>query len=356
MLYIINLFFGCWYLRWVRIDRWGDLWKFLPIIIMWTVIAGGQYYIGADYPMYFSYFNHYSGAPDSRFEWLFAAITDWTIKAGFYGQGPFFVFAFLNACILFAAGKTAKLQHWGIYYLLILTVAVIFNNQMNAVRQTTGVCLCFWAFLEFYERKWVGVILILIASGFHTSCLLCLVFVWIKPISDLGGKYPILLLVLSFGSAFIDNATQDFNNWLLSNMPAYFKENTHYGEAYEDSEYGHETSIIYRISKLLLIPLYWKSLMLVEKQLLTSRERNLFNLGFVSFFLRNILIVNTLTGRLSYYFWLPSIFPIYYLAVYYWQRKQWVNFFIVTAWCSATYFIKIAVGTMNYGTTFIYFR
>lgn len=356
MLYLINIAFSCFYLRWVKINRWTELWKMLPVIMLWTLIAGGQWMIGADFPMYYHYFNHPRGIQYTRFEWLFARITDITIKCGYHGQGPFFVFAFINACLVFAAGQAAKVRHWGIYYVMIVAVAVLFNNQMNAVRQATAVGLCSWAFIEFYNRKLLGVILVVIGSLFHFSCLVCLVFYWIEPITRIGGKFPRWLLILSVGCVFIENATEGLNNWLLAHLPDFIADNTHYDEAYVDSQYSHSTSMIYRMAKLFMIPLYWKSLMLVKKGLLTDWEKKLFDFGFVAFFLRNLLIVNTLTGRFSYYFWLASIFPIYYLAVYYWQRKQWINFAIVNAWVLVPYFAKIAVGTVNYGTTFIYFR
>lgn len=356
MLYIINILFGCFYLNFVKIEKWHDLWKISPIILLWTIIAGGQYHIGADYPLYFSYFNHFIGAPESRFEWLFAFITDLTIKAGFWGQGPFFVFAFINIVLIFAAGKIAKISNWGIYYLLIITVAVIFNNQLNAVRQTAAVCLCFIAFLEFYDKKWIGVLFILIGMGFHTSVVLCLPFFFIKKVTDFTSKFPLALLIISFVSAFIDSATSDFNNYLLSIMPDYLKENTHYAEAYENSEYSHSTSFIYRASKIILIPLYWKSLMLIKKGCLTKYETDLFNLGFFAFMMRNLLLLNTLTGRLSFYFWIPSIFPLYYLMRHYWQNKKFLPFIIITAWLIMPYITKIIVGTQNYADSFIFFN
>ncbi len=356
MLYIINILFGCFYLHFVRIDKLSELWKVIPIVLLWTIIAGGQYNVGADYPLYFSYFNHYFGVPNSRFEWLFAAVTDATIKLGFLGQGPFFVFSFINIVLIFVAGKIANIRHWGIYYLLIITVATVFNNQLNAVRQTIAVCLCFIAFLEFYERKWIGILLILLGMGFHTSVILCLPFFFLKRITDFTAKCPIMLLIISFVSAFIDSATGDFNNYLLQIMPDYLKENTHYAEAYEDSEYSHSTSFIYRAAKLILIPLYWKSLMLIKRNCLTKYEQNLFNLGFFAFMMRNLLLLNTLTGRISYYFWIPSIFPLYYLMRYYWQRKEYLPYIIIVAWLVVPYITKIIVGTQNYADRFIYFN
>ena len=70
--------------------------------------------------------------------------------------------------------------------------------------------------------------------------------------------------------------------------------------------------------------------------------------------LRNVLLLNTLTGRFSYYFWIPAIFPIYYLMRYYWNKRQVVPFIIIVLWCLVPYVAKIIVGTQNYGITFLW--
>lgn len=356
MLYFLNIILGCFYLSFVKIMKWKDLWKLTPIMLLWAFIAGGQDNIGADYPAYYHYFNHIFGAPETRFEWLFTEISDFTIKCGFYGQGPFYIFAFINILLIFIGAKVAKISNWGIFYFLIITAATIFNNQMNAVRQTGAVALCFIAFIEFYDKKWLGIALILLAAGFHYSVLVCLPFFLLKQITDFTKNYPISLLLISFVSAFIDGATQDFNNYLLDIMPEAFTENTHYDEAYKDSVFNESTNIIYRLSKVIMIPLYWKSLMLIKKNYLNEHETNLFNLGFLSFMLRNLLLLNQLTGRISYYFWIPSIFPLYYLMRYYWQNRDFIPFIIITAWLIIPYIIKIIVGTQNYADSFIYFK
>lgn len=355
MLYILNIVIGCLYLSLIKISKWSELWKLLPIVLLWTLIAGAQDNVGADYPMYFSYFNHYTGVPNSRFEWMFALFSDWTIKLGFPGQGPFFTFAFINIVLLFIGGKVAKINHWALYYFLIITIATIFNNQMNGLRQATAVCLSFIAFLKFYDQKILAVILIIIAAGFHQSVLVCLPFIFIEPITNFTKRYPITLLIISFVSAFIDSATTDFNNQLLNLLPEWINENNHYKDAYTDSEYSHSTGLIYRISKIIFIPLYWKALYLIKSDKLTEFETKLFHFGFLSFMLRNLLLLNTLTGRLSFYFWIPSIFPLYYLMRDYWIKKDWIPFIVIVLWCVVPYIAKLVVGTLNYAHRFIYF-
>lgn len=354
MLYIINIVFSCIYLSFIRIRSWRDIVKVLPVILLWSVIAGGQDNIGVDYPMYLSYFNNPSDAAEDRFEWLFAVISGMSARIGLNGQWLFFIFAFINIVLLFIGGRMARIKHWAIYYFLIITVAVIFNNQMNALRQTTAVCFCFMAFIAFFENKMLGIALLAAAMGFHLSAIICFAFLWIRPILKFTSRFPLALLAIAFISGFIDTATQEFNNSLLELIPDFMADDVRYVEAYTDSEYSHSTDMIYRLSKIIQIPLYWKSLMLLKKNVLTRQETNLFNLGFLSFALRNLLLINTLVGRLSYYFWIPSLFPLYYLMRYYWIRKQYIAFTIIVLWCIVPYIAKIIVGTQNYGSTYIW--
>lgn len=354
MPYILNILFCCFYLSFVRINHWRDLLKALPVMLIWTVIAGAQVNIGADYPLYINYFDHRECVPETRFEPLFALITDLSIKIGWYKHGPFFVFAFINVLLVFIGGKMAQVRRWAIYYFLIITVAVIFNNQMNAVRQATAVGISFLAIIAFYRNKLLGIALVLLAMGFHYSALICIMGLWIKPITNFTSRFPLTLLLIAFASAFIEGATQNLNNWLLNQIPDFLAEEVHYQEAYTDSEYSHSTNFIYRAAKIIQIPLYWKSLILIKKNELSDWEKDLFHLGFLAFMLRNVLLLNTLTGRFSYYFWIPAIFPIYYLMRYYWNKRQVVPFIIIVLWCLVPYVAKIIVGTQNYGITFLW--
>jgi len=356
MLYVLNLLFSCVYLRYIQEKK--SLFRFFikvsPVLFLWTLIIGGQYYIGADYIQYYGYF--LNPDIDSRFEPIFTIISHILYDYGFRGQTPFFFFALLNAIIIFIAAFRLEIKNWAIFYFLLVTVSTFFNNQMNGIRQCIAVTFVFWGFVELYKSKITGSLLIIIAAGFHYSALVCLLFLLLEKTTNIATRLPRILLLLTIAATFIPS-NDLLNAQILHYLPDSVVEQTPYEAMYENNDNTSASmGIIYKISKLLLVPVYWYALRLLKTDVLTEKETLFFKFGLLSFALRCVLLINNLIGRFSYYFWIPSIIPIYYLAVYFWKRKNIVALLLLLGYCSIAYFVKIALGQNEYKSSFIYFQ
>lgn len=353
MLYIFNIVFGCFYLQFCRVEKWSDLWKVFPVVLIWTLIAGAQVRVGVDYPQYLRYFSHpYHWHVE--FEPLFASATETLFEHGIKGQAFFFVYAFITACFIFAGAYAARIKNWGTFYLLLITVSTIFNGQMNGLRQCVAVSVAFWGTMEMYSRRKLGLLLVFISGFIHTSSFACILFYWIVPVTNITQRYSKTLLILAAASCFVTSGGVLLNNFLLGIVPSSMMENTHY-MIYADSDMGRSGKLIYRMSKAVLMPMYWWALSIRKDDILDRHQQRLFDLGILSYFMRNVLMVNQLLGRMSYYFWIPSIFPIYYLASYYWSKANYTKFAIVVLFSSSIYFFKVIVQSEGYAHRFLYF-
>lgn len=355
MIYIFNILFSCMYLSLVKEKKLATfLVKISPIIILWVIIIGGQSDIGADYKNYLEFFinPHY----ETRYEPLFSWLSRFIYDLGFVGQGQFFIYALINAVIIFIASHKLGIKNWCIFYFLLITVSTFFNNQMNGIRQCTAVAFVYWAFVEFYSKKVRGIPLIAIATGFHYSAILCICFAYIKRITLFLTKYPKILLIASCLIALIP-ADDYINRTMIELLPDAVREETHYERAYSENEGLNETTgIIYKLSKLLLLPLYFYSLRLFIDDSLSDKEKFFVRFGILSYCLRCALLINNLIGRFTYYFWIPSILPIYYLASDYWKKQKYIKLLFLIIYSSAIYFIKVFMGTAEYKSSFIYFQ
>lgn len=326
----------------------------MPVILLWVFIVGGQFEIGQDYGNYLSFFSH--PHYETRFEPFFTGVSRFAYKIGIVRQGQFYIYAFINAVLIFVASHKLGVKHWGLFYFLLVTVSTFFNNQMNTVRQCTAVAFVYWAFVEMYDRKLKGISILALGMGFHYSAIACIIFTYIKKITLILTKYPKILLI---GSCLISLIPSDdyINQSIIGFLPEDIMEETHYESMYSnDDTTSASTGVIYKLSKLLLLPLYLYSLRILRYGELTDKEKLFFRFGILSYSLRCALLINNLIGRFSSYFWIPSIIPIYYLCVNLYKRKRHPEFAFTLIYASIIYFIKVFMGTAEYKSSFIYFQ
>lgn len=356
MLYIIFLLFSCFYLSQTDENRscLKLLLKVSPVILLWVVIIGGQFEIGADYNNYLSYFNNPNF--EMRFEPLFVKVTRLFYNFGFKGQDLFFIYAAINAIIIFIASYRLGIRHWAIFIFLLVTVSTFFNNQMNGIRQCTAVTFIYWAFVELYYSKMKGVALIFLATGIHYSSLVNIVFLFFKRITNILTKSPKLLLILTLFISLIPTDST-INNVIIESLPDKVAEETEYERMYLDNEEMSEgLDWMIKISKIILIPIYWWCLRLLREDYLSPKERMFFKFGLLSYSLRCILLVNQLISRFSYFFWIPSIMPIYYYCSHLQDKNRKNEMILILLYCSLIFFIKVAMGIGEYKSSFIYFN
>lgn len=346
MVYIINLLFSCIYLSLIRGKTLKSyLIKCIPVILIWTIIVGGQKDVGTDYPVYLAFFEY----PAFVYEPIFCGITLFLFENGLKGQDFFFLYACITALVFFIAAYSYKLKKIWLLYFLMVVVATFFNAQMNGLRQCVAVPLVFGAFHEFFESnsKWKGAILIVIAAGFHYSALIGIFFIFMDRFLNLTKKVPRILLLLCCVAPFI-TLGEGITEKILSYLPRGVVAMSRLSNYMNSQNADQELALIFRLSKLYFIPLYWWCVSVYKKMNLSEYEDRLFWLGILSFFLKNILLVNVFIGRFGYYFWLPSIFPLYFIIRYYQGKKDYGYSVLIMLYCCFIYFYKVIAGTQGY--------
>ena len=347
MIYVIYLFYSFFVFKFVDVrNTISYIVGAVFVAVPWVVIIGGQYNVGADYFPYLYYFS--SPTTAGRFEPLFAFTSVFLYDIGLVGQYQFLFFAFVNALCFFIAIKKLNISRVMLFFFLFVTVSTLFNNQMNGIRQCVATFIVFMAFIEFYDSKIIAVLLIFLAAGFHYSALVCLPFFFFREIVLFTTKKPRLLLLLTLIVTLLPLG-EVANQYIFAHMPDFIREETSYMAMYEGNDYVNEqVGLHYKLSKLLLLPIYYISLDLLNKNYLTDKERIFFLFGLLAFSLRCILLMNNLVGRFSYYFWLPSILPIYYYVKYLLDNKLQLKAVACLAYSSMAYFIKVIMAVNEY--------
>ena len=354
--YLFNLAFCCLLLYYYRDGNRDSRILFLyPVFLVWTIIIGGQYSVGTDYPTYLEYFS--SENTIQRFEPIFQFLKDFFYSIGLRGQAMFFVFAFINVWAIFKAFKKFDLGQYALLYFLLVTISSFFNNQMNLVRQATAGAFVFWAFAEAFDgnvKK--SVVLDVIAMGFHYSAVVVLPFLLFRKLTFFLTKWPKTLLVITLISLFFSmTLAQYINTFLFDMLPNFIKQYTYYSvlrsSSYATNVYGFSNVL----PKVILIPLYWLSIGLLDGDELNEKEKFLLRFGILSYALRCIMNITMIISRFALYFWLPSIIPLYFLILHYYNRKENIYAYAIVAYCLLPYIAKVFMGKGEYAYHFFLF-
>lgn len=315
---------------------------FTPAIIVWTIVVGGQYYVGTDYPVYLNYFER----PSPAYEPIFCYLTIYLYEHGIKGQYIFFVFAFINAFFIFIACRKIRLSNYALFFFLLVSVSTFFNSQMNGIRQCSAVSIIFLAIAVMKDSKKFSAILIILATGIHYSALACLPLLMYERYLYKITAAPKILITITCFMPFVA-VDENFTNQLLSCLPSEIVSGTRLA-LYQDTDAGEvRLGFIYRVSKLYFVPLYWWSTILLKNNVLNEKEMYLYKLGLFSYFVKSVLLVNLFFNRFSYYFWIPAIFPVYFLARYIQKRNQSL-YALIILYCSFIYFYKVISETQGY--------
>ena len=347
MIYIAYLLYSYFIFKFVDVRNTLSYFVGATLVsIPWIVIVGGQYNVGADYFPYFYFFSNPTTV--GRFEPIFTYTSVFLYNIGVTGQFQFFFFAFVNALCFFIAVRKLNISRLMLFFFLFVTISALFNKQMNGIRQCVATFIVFWAFVEFYDAKLTAVLLIILAAGFHYSALVCLPFFFFKEIVLFATQKPRLLLLLTLIITLLPLGEVS-NRYLFAYLPDFIREETSYITMYEGNDYVYEqVGLQFKLSKLLLLPVYYLSLDLLKRDYLTDKEQLFFLFGLLAFSLRCVLLMNNLVGRFSYYFWLPSILPIYYYVKYLLDNKFQLKAVACLVYSSIIYFIKVIMAVNEY--------
>ena len=85
---------------------------------------------------------------------------------------------------------------------------------------------------------------------------------------------------------------------------------------YVEKDYFSIISLENKITKLIYFPYICESIFLLKK-LRSSIQREMLNIGIISYIIKTTCLVTTVTNRIGEYFNILALFPIYYLIIYY---------------------------------------
>lgn len=167
---------------------------FIPYLIL-IFITGFRYNVGTDYNGYVFNFNYLMNNDIPRIEYSFKFIVKVAHLMGFNQQFIFFVYAAITYVFIFLSVKyfdrVAKYRH----IITLFVLQYFLFNGFNTVRQMVAVAIFFYAIRFIVNKNLIRYIIwILIASFFHKSAAICLIFYFIL---NLNIKKIALILMVS---------------------------------------------------------------------------------------------------------------------------------------------------------------
>ena len=344
MIYITNALLSTIYFYNLRKLKKVTYLYFMPILLLWTVIIGGQYDVGTDYFMYRMIFEN-SNKLYLYFikkEYLFYY---YVIFLKYLSNNPQFFFMmtgliqnFLLVIIIkkLIKKKVLEIKYTYIFILIYLTAITVFYNQMNGLRQYFNIYLFSLGIIYMLNRKKIKYCLInLIAIFIHRSSYLLLPFYliysyFIKKNNKKYFYFIILLVGLIISLIDIKNILEII---VLKYTPKF--------SGYFLTERIQEVSLEKKIVKYVYLPFYFCAINLIEKR--KGKVKEMIKIGVIGYSIRiavsNISIVN----RIGEYFIILSIFPIYYL-IEEWlkQRKNFLLLILIGMICGI-FFLKVTI-------------
>lgn len=366
MIYLLFLLFSCLYLSHLYKYRILSSWQlyiyFLPIILFWVLLIGGQYDVGTDYFDYLRIFNgdlYY--IEENRGEFVFAALVRFCNACGIYGQGVFFIISFIWILLLInIMSYSVDRRFYYIFFFVFIVFPGILHNQMNGIRQYCAIYLFTIAVCCFLKKRYRFMILFVFLMSFcHLSSIfICVIFTiallflnnlvrnpkWLYFIVIIS-----LILNMSLSTDTISNILNHFSN--ISEIKTY-------STSYMNTGRITQAGLIANLTKYLYVPIIVYAIHLYTKMELNDNEKKLFVIGICGFCFKLSLISITIVYRLGQYFDILMCIPIIYMLIYFrTQRKQKIHFNITTLYLLVPYTFKVtafAIGEYQYHSFFFH--
>jgi hypothetical protein len=323
-----------------------------PILFLWVIICGGQYNVGTDYFAYLGVFNGDISYYFRKGEYLFYFLVKYCNYLGLRGQSLFFIFYGIGFLFLFLFLKKLQIKYIFIYIILYITVANVFNNQLNTLRQCIAIYIGTYGIILYLENKKIySIALVVFASLIHTIAITFFIIYIICLFYNQKRIFYYLLLTSSF---FLGIGFKLEWLGLLVNMdflpPVYVN--------YIKGDRITQMRLIFLLSKYIFLPFYILSIKLVGKKYLTKIESKLFFIGFASFCLRLVFLNMAIVSRITYTFILLSIFPLYFYFRETLRKNCYFIFPVSMFFLFLLYFYKIVVPQpeVDYSYQSIFFR
>lgn len=343
MVYFINLIYSTLYFYFIRKIKKIDIVSCSPIIIIWSIIIGGQYNVGTDYFSYLRIFNNesYLELYFRKKEYIFYYLIRMLKFFVQNGQILFLTLGIIeNILFIMIIKKLLRLKilknkYIYIFIYLFLTYGTIFYNQMNGLRQFFNIYLFFFMILFAIEKKYVIYnFIFFIGLNMHRSLILVypFYFIYLFLKKKITKKILILGIVAVFMINFID--IEKYITEIVSYIPRY----SHYIE----SSFFNLSPLKEKIIKLLYIPFIIESIFLIEK-IQNPLQREILKIGIISYIIKIGCLVIPITNRVGEYFTLLSLFPIYFLIIYYIKNNNRLKLVGLLGIITLIYILKIFI-------------
>lgn len=351
MIYVLFLLISCLYFSYLK--RYRCIFSFrkfllysLPFIIFWGLLIGGQYGVGTDY---FSYIRYFSGADLSYFESkgdvFFVEFIKLCNSIGIWGQGIFFVLAFISVIILlYVIHKVVGSKYAFLFLFIFIVFSGTFHNQMNGVRQYCAVYLFSIGMCLWLQKKYLlAIVFFSIMSFVHSSSIaVLLIFLFLNRAWGFIAKRHILVLIV-FAAFFVSLLNL---NVLLQKVIPFFDQ---YAVYYNSGRIeGEEVSKLVMVTKYIYIPVLLYSIYLYPRMQLNTMQQKCFVLGVCGYAFKISILSLFIVNRMGQYFEILMCIPMVFLLIY--IKRQGIRytylylmlilFFFIPYALKVTYFAK----------------
>lgn len=346
MIYLLFVFICCGYLAYLRRFQKLNFEKTLmyasPVMFLWCLLIGGQYNVGTDYFSYLELFvtGDMFYVENLRGEYGFSYFVKMCHKLGIYGQGIFFVIAFIWALIfIYVAYKLVGSKYLYLYLFVYIVFTGGFNNQMNGIRQYFAIYILVLAFAFLWNRCFAkALLLFILAPLFHQTAVIPILLGLFCYFVISGFKsqlilYSIILMGFSVGLLISDETISYF-------LP--------YFEQYSDyltRGAVEEQKVILLITKYIYIPLFLGGIYLFPKMNLMDFHKRLFVFGLCGYALKLSTVSLALVSRLGLYLEFFSCIPLIYLLLYLKNTRKNVAYGFSIVYLLLPYSMKVLIST-----------
>lgn len=355
MIYLCFLFFSCLYLS--KLYRYKSLSSkqmyiyFLPIILFWSILIGGQYDVGTDY---FAYLNIFNGdlfyITEKRGEYAFAAFVRLCNAIGIYGQGIFFILSVMWIILLIRIiSYVSDSRYIYLFFFVFIVFSGIFHNQMNGLRQYCAVYLFTLVICYFFRKKYMsGVLCVTIMIFTHqSSIILLIVFIFALLFLNSLILHHKWLYILVITAVLL---SQMLTSTTLARLIGYLggiNMVDAYSVSYISTGRMEDTGLISVFTKYIYVPMVVYAISLYKKMRLNDFETKMFVIGILGFCFKLSLSTMGVIHRLGQYFDIFMCIPIIYMLIYLLSKRKSHTRYGIMAYLLVPYVLKVTAFAMR---------
>lgn len=323
-----------------------------PVWVLWLLICGSQYEVGTDYVAYYEIFSNaesYSHFYLAKGEWLFTLIILSLHKLGISTQLFFAFFYSINFLCLIGIMYLLKDRSAWLFVFLFIAFSTVFNNQLNGLRQYTAIYIVTFAYICYYHKRSLPLLLIqiVLAGGIHLSAYLTLPFIFVLKWKFKSKTSLILLAIASYFALFGNLGV--FNDFITTYVPLY--------KAYLESDFNTSNSSSIILTKFIFLPIYLYAVKLVKTNHINDFDLYVFRIGILGYAIRLAFLGNMIFNRVGQTFVLISILPVYIALKIMYSKNKLTPFILTTSFIAFFYLLKtIAFPKQEYLHNSIFFQ